>query len=575
MSDIFKVRAVEIHDSAAIWNLDKIRRVLTFMVKNNMNTLIFHENEIVDKVVYPGILYGASNKIKNSYEIHKKIFYKIYETKPVPYVFIAEKLIFRDLLKIIIEEATKAGIKVYLQNKELWFPENMKEAKPELEKDGVICPSESFWWEEFLPAKYTELIENFPDLAGVVTSTGTRESKASPAHNKCHCEKCRFLKFNEWQKNVIMAIYKPLKQAGKDLVVRDFTYYSNEQDGFKDGIISLPEDIIISIKNTPQDFYPTFPHNPLLGKVGNHEQWIEYDVMGEYFGFGVVPCILLKDIKERMRYDLGKGAGGFTARVDWEALPNNSCFDTPNLLNLYGVAHLAQNTDLPLRDIYYKWLTEEKLIREELSPKELEDCLDRVMDIFEQTWPVIEKTPYINGYVFNENSKIPVSIENADFIAKELHGMQKWFPNKAEAFAITDENVKKFLEEKDLAVQKVGELYNKIKEYNPGLKTDIYETFIEQFNIFKNYVKMYELVSKAYVLIKLFQKKGKDVRLFSNKSLVETIQLTLEELKEFERQLSIYSYKAYNYPAKVLLSPERVKCFYEDAEEVFQSIQKK
>ena len=349
MSDSFKVRALEIHDSAAIWNLAKIRWVLDFMVKNDMNTLIFHENEIVDKVVYPGILYGASEKIKNTYEIYRNIFHTIYDIKPILFVFVAEKLIFHDLLKIIIGEAVKLDIKVYLQNKELWFPEIIYESK--LVKNGVVCTSEPFWWEQYLPAKYTELMENFPELAGLVTSTATREGKVAPAHNKCHCEKCRSLKLNEWQKNITMAIYKPLKQAGKDLVIRDFTFFSNEQAGVKNGIINLPDDIIISIKNTPQDFYPTYSHNPLLGKVGKHEQWIEYDVMGEYFGFGVTPCILLKDIKARMKYDLERGAIGFTTRVDWDALPNHACFDTSNFLNLYGATHLAKNTDLPLRNL--------------------------------------------------------------------------------------------------------------------------------------------------------------------------------------------------------------------------------
>jgi hypothetical protein len=54
--------------------------------------------------------------------------------------------------------------------------------------------------------------------------------------------------------------------------------------------------------------------------------------MGEYFGFGIAPCIRLADIKERMAHDLKQGAVGFTARVDWEALPHHSCFETPNLL---------------------------------------------------------------------------------------------------------------------------------------------------------------------------------------------------------------------------------------------------
>jgi hypothetical protein len=571
MANIFEVRALETHDTFLIWNLSKIRRVLDFMVRNDMNTLIFHENDIVDKVVYPGLLYDTGKEPRNSYDIYREIYKKIYDKKPSPYVFIDEKLILQDLLRIVIEEVTESGIEVYLQTKELWFPDLIYES--ELVKDGVVCPSESFWWEEFLPAKYTELVHNLPLLAGIVTSTGTRESRASLAHNKCHCDSCQSFKLNDWQKNIIMAIYKPLKEAGKKLVVRDFTYYSDEQDGFRSGIISLPDDIIISIKNTPQDFYPTFPHNQLIGKVGKHAQWIEYEVMGEYYGFGVAPCILLKDIRERMKYSLERGATGFTARIDWEALPNHSCFETPNLLNLYGIANLGKNTDLPLRDVYYRWLTEEGLIQEDLPPKELNRCVEQVMHIFEQTWPIMEKTPYINGYLFSTNSKIPVSIENGDFIAREHHGMQKWFPNRSELFTMNDKNVKYFLAEKDQAVEAIKELCKRLRDSNPGLKPDVYKNFTEQFDIFEKYVKMFYLVGRSYILIKYLQEKGKTAKLYSYSSLIEMIQSTLSELKALEDQFRIYSYSIFKYPATSLLSVERIRCFREDTQRVLQSIQ--
>ena len=39
----YTFRAMEIHDFTQIWNLDEIRRRLDFMVKNNMNAMVFHE----------------------------------------------------------------------------------------------------------------------------------------------------------------------------------------------------------------------------------------------------------------------------------------------------------------------------------------------------------------------------------------------------------------------------------------------------------------------------------------------------------------------------------------------------
>ena len=50
----YTFRAMEIHDFTQIWNLDEIRRRLDFMVKNNMNAMVFHEPGIEDKCIFRG-----------------------------------------------------------------------------------------------------------------------------------------------------------------------------------------------------------------------------------------------------------------------------------------------------------------------------------------------------------------------------------------------------------------------------------------------------------------------------------------------------------------------------------------
>lgn len=562
MQEAIKTRALEIHDSFSIWNLSKIRRIINFMKRKGFNVLVFHENDIVDKVVYPGLLYDVKD-FRNSYAIYSRIYRKIYDEKPTPFVFADEKLIFRDLLKVIIEEATRSGIEVYLQVKELSFPDRVLEYRPKLLKEGKVCPSDPFWWEEFLPAKYTELCENFQELAGVIVSTGTRESRASMAHNKCDCDRCKSLEFDDWQRKVVMAIYAPLKKNGKKLVVRDFTYYPEEQAGLEKAVSKLPEDIVISIKNTPQDFYPTFPNNPLIGRVEGHPQWVEYEVMGEYYGFGVAPCILVKDIQERVKHSLERGASGFTARVDWEALPNHSCFDTPNLLNLYGVACFTRNPDLSLRDVYREWLVEESLLIDDLSSEELEKCVDWIMEVLEKTWPIIRKSLYIKDFVFNTNSKIPINSDQADFIALEHHGLQKWFRERAADFVL--DNYEKFVElvkEKDEAVEKAETLYKEFASSNLGLREEFYRTLLSLFDFLKVYTKMFKAAGKAYLTLK-YLREGSDVCQFLDQLKV-CVNESLAELKDCLRKICGYDFPIFRYPAKVLLSVERFECFYED-----------
>jgi hypothetical protein len=566
----FSVRALEIHDTHMMWNPTKMKRVFDFMVRNDMNTLVFHENNIVDKVVYPAYLFGWEKDDVRSYSAYTKLYKEIYYRTPSPYVFLDELLIFRDLLKVIAEQATSLGIDLYLQTKELWFPDILFESN--LMKNGKICPSEPYWWETFLPRKYHELLVNFPEIAGIVTSTGTRESRASLAHGKCQCEQCRSMDLAEWQRNIVMAMYKPLKEAGKKLVVRDFTYYAREQNGLRSGLLDLPEDIIISIKNVPQDYYPTFPHNPLIGNTGKHEQWIEYEVMGEYFGWGVNPCIVLDDIKYRMKYCLDKGASGFTARIDWEALPNHSCFETQNLLNLYGIAHLAMNPDLPVKDIYYRWLQEEGLLAEGLDPQKLNRTIEWVMEIFQRTWPAMSKAPYMNGFLFCNNSKIPVSIENGDFLSREHHGIQKWFPEKVSLFDQNDKNVAHMLEERDQGVQEVNELLCQWSKENPGLKASVHAEIQQLFGYFTVYMRMYALVGKAYIYVKYLQEHGKKATLEPFTRIMEHLGSLVEQMVALEEEIMKMPTPILAYPTRCIISSERLRVFREDVQRIMPQL---
>ena len=120
MPESFRIRALEIHDSFQIWSTEKMQRVFKFMLQNNMNTLIFHENNIVDKLVWPGFIYGYKGKDLRSYSIyHANLYREIYYRTPSPYVLVDELMILRDLMKTIIRQAQDNGIDVYLQTKEI------------------------------------------------------------------------------------------------------------------------------------------------------------------------------------------------------------------------------------------------------------------------------------------------------------------------------------------------------------------------------------------------------------------------------------------------------------------------
>ena len=56
----YTFRAMELHDSTQICNLDEISKRLDFCVKNGLNAITFHEPGIESKIVFPAKFLGGS-----------------------------------------------------------------------------------------------------------------------------------------------------------------------------------------------------------------------------------------------------------------------------------------------------------------------------------------------------------------------------------------------------------------------------------------------------------------------------------------------------------------------------------
>ncbi len=99
-------------------------------------------------------------------------------------------------------------------------------------------------------------------------------------------------------------MFRLLDRRGKTLTVRDFSYTSGNQGAVLAAAGRVSDRVVISLKNTPHDYCPTFPDNPRIGDVGGHRQWVEFDSWGQFFGLGVFPCIVLDDMRNRFDHCL-------------------------------------------------------------------------------------------------------------------------------------------------------------------------------------------------------------------------------------------------------------------------------
>ena len=555
----YRVRALEVHSLYA-WDFAWMKKVLEYIDRLGYNTLIVHRNDIVESLEYPGAIFGYDNTVndKSIFDVYSQCYEKIFRNTPTRRSSIFNKsAYFRRLLK----EAEKRGIDVYIENKELYFPDILPELRPELIRDGHVCPSDPYW-KDYIKIKFREFFRDYPEVKGVITSIATSESKISIKNNRCHCSRCKETSPEEWYRAILKSLYEVLSEFGKVLVVRDFVFNASAQKEIATVMEELPEDVVISLKNTPHDYYPTFPINPRIGKVGNHRQWIEFDTMGQYFGMGVGIADLTEDYRKRLVDAKNKGADGAIFRTDWESFDGQSSFITPNLINVYAGAALTTNLEVDSLEIYKQFAEQENWCNGDSLL-----VANWLKSIYSKTWAITSRTVFADGCVFSDSSTIPISIRHGIWLAEEKNSLRDWDKSKENSISPLRSSLERVKREKDEAKEILDSIVT-IADNIPSfvneekglwLKTRMHVNRI-YLNLFSSVVL--SILYARYILSTEEKDKG---YLDSVRRMYSDNLCKLHELKE---QLdTLWMDTEYDeHVIYTLLDPKRVECLIDDLE---------
>jgi hypothetical protein len=455
---------------------------------------------------------------------------------------------------------------VYVENKELYFPEILLEFHPELVKNGKICPNEPFWW-EFTQVKYREFFEEFPEIAGIIVAPATGESKVSIASNRCTCALCRNTTRQDWFRRLAMSMYEPIKAAGRTLVIRDFVFDAKTHGEIAAAMAQLPADVVFSLKNTPHDFYPTFPDNPRIGSISGHPQWVEYDAMGQYYGWGIGVSAMADDYQRRLALARERGVRGVIIRTDWESLDGHSAFQTLNFVNLYAFSALANDLGAERATIYIDWLQEQGWLESDGDAQKARAAAEWVRAIMEQTWDVVRRTAYVNDCVFSDSSQLPVSVEHALWLAEQKNSLKEWIPAKADALATDESNLRSILAEKDEALARVLRLQAQVAPGHEGLTRHAQQVLRDSFEAFARYVQVFRVVTHAVMLAQRQKQHGCDPRNGVDAEFDALLAERLHELLRLADELADYAAATdLNHRVYTLLDPDRLLALHGDIE---------
>ena len=559
----FEIRALELHSLYAL-DYAWIHKCLDYMTALGLNALILHRNDIVEATVYPGALFGYEGKEGDNsvFDVYSQCFRKIFKNTPTRRSGIFNR---RAFLKKVLLEAKRRGISVYIENKEIYFPDILTEFYPHLLHDGHVCPTDPFW-DDFLRIKFTEFFRDYPEVVGVITSVATSESKISIKSNRCTCERCRNTTSENWYRRILGVMHDVLSSLGKEFIVRDFVFDSKSQKEIATVMEEMPSDVIISLKNTPHDYYPTFPINGRIGDVGNHRQWIEFDTMGQYFGFGVGVADLCEDYRRRLKDAKAKGVYGVIWRTDWESLDGHSTFATPNLINLYSGAALSVNTDAEPDDIYGLFAEREGLIA-----GDKEGAVKWIRSVLGRTWAVTSKTVFVDGCVFSDSSTMPISMEHALWLAEEKNSLKDWDHSKEHSLSPLKASVEKAFEEKEEALRLIDEII-RTSDVVPACVQAEKGAWLKQWMHFNRlYVELFRLCTRLVMLARyILQTKETDANYLEQKKNQFKEEISNSHKLEAKLRALWKDTDCLPHVIYTLLDPDRVDCLRRNMECLFK-----
>lgn len=327
-------------------------------------------------------------------------------------------------------------------------------------------------------------------------------------------------------------MWTPLAAAGMIFAVRDFSYTRGTQGAVLSAAGRVSSDIVISLKNTPHDFYPTFPDNPRIGHVGPHPQWVEFDTWGQFFGLGVFPSIVLDDMRTRFRHCRGNRVAGVIARTDWEVISDNDVLDTLNLPNLLGFAALARDLDADLPALLSRYVASPiatalgaGLAEQRFALAGHEPAQVALRDALARSWELMSKTVFVLRHVFHEDCMFPDTLKKAFMMMLEIHGIADWDPAMAGALELSRAKLSEIFREKDEALELARSLDASVAEAAVTVPEPGGRQLRETFELQRWYVEGFRVCARACFATR-WHLDGKSP---------STHEQALAELREFDR----------------------------------------
>ena len=298
----------------------------------------------------------------------------------------------RKKLNRIVELSHNSGRKFIYWHREVRVPHGVIMSVPEIldEKGEINFNSEVYW--QFVRNKIRGFFKAVPGIDGLVLTL--TEADYSVIHNS---DPERYPPV-EIAAHLIRTFSEELETLGKSLTFRTFGSIDEDYRILSAAAkLALEEcSFEIETKVTPYDWSLVLPDNPYLKRTENASLAAEFDLIGEYFGLGELPCLYPDLIVNEVRFAREHGATRFPGRIDrW----HRKAIESVNEMNLYAFTQVLRNPEVSSDEIWQFW-----------SVQKWGEAGTELIPIMKTSVDLIRKSFYIDSHMFSQNYKHSVSM---------------------------------------------------------------------------------------------------------------------------------------------------------------------
>jgi hypothetical protein len=267
--------------------------------------------------------------------------------------------------------------------------------------------------------------------------------------------------------------------------------------------------------------------------------------MGQYYGWGVIPCPMCRDVNDRISHALKNNTEGALLRVEWERVNDWNSMKSPNRINMYLAANASLGKPVTDDEAVKKWLDEEKIIYSS-------DDFILLRNYFTDTWNMLKQAIYINDSVFADSSMVQMSIERTWWTMADKHSLSEWFPARKADLELDEDKAALYIKEKENALDKISAWKKQIDSTENS--THVLDFLKRTIFLTEKYIRLHYHLGKAAILAGLIEQMKQKV---PPKKITE-FETAIVELEDYVKRISQWL-EVSDYPHQVFLlfNPER------------------